>query len=81
MLAVLLPGELGVQMTNRIRFLHKELDSGQHSITSPDLKGFCIVAATETEAVKQAIDMLEVIRSRRGNANHERVVAVEFEAA
>ena len=66
-------------MTNRIRFTHKELSSGQHAITSPDIKGFCIVAATSQEALQQAIAMLSVIRKRETGSAEEIVSAVEFE--
>ncbi len=68
-------------MTNRIRFKYEELASGQCAITSPDLKGFCVVAATPQDALDEALEMLAVIRGRQAGAAPERITAVEYEAA
>ena len=68
-------------MPDRIRFEHQTLASGQHAVTSPDIRGFCIVAATPEQAVDQAMEMLMVMRRRDGDDPHGRIAAVEFEAA
>lgn len=68
-------------MPDRIRFEHQTLATGQHAVTSPDIKGFCIVAATPEQAVDQAMEMLMVMRRRNGGDARRRIAAVEFEAA
>ena len=68
-------------MPMRIRFEHQTLSSGQHAVTSPDVKGFCIVAATPEGAIGQAVEMLILIWRRRAGVVQERIAAVEFEAA
>ena len=52
-------------MPDRISFETKVLSSGQHTVTSPDINGFCVVGApgeTRSEVIKQALDVLEVIQ-------------------
>ena len=68
-------------MPMRIRFEHQTLSPGQHAVTSPDVKGFCIVAATPKEAIDQAVEMLILIRRRRPGVVQERIADIEFEAA
>ncbi len=71
-------------MPNRITFEHKVLTSGQHAITSPDIKGFCVVGApddTLSNVERQAIEAVSLLRNRSAGAVRERVVAIEYEAA
>jgi len=56
-----------VPMPDRITFEHKVLTSGQHAITSPDIKGFCVVGApgdTVSDVEQQAFDVLRLLQKR-----------------
>ncbi len=68
-------------MSSRIRFEHQTLTSGQHAVTSPDITGFCVVAATPEDAVEQAKEMLMLMRRRDIGTSRERIAAIAFEAA
>jgi hypothetical protein len=61
----------------RIRLEHKTLADGRfHVVTSPDLKGFHVSAATREEAEREAFAMLALIRRERGASDVP--VAVEY---
>ncbi len=49
-------------MSDMPRLEHSVLPSGQHAITSPDVKGFCIVRDTESDARRAAVDMVATLR-------------------
>lgn len=68
-------------MPSRVRFEHQTLTSGQHAVTSPDITGFCVVAATSEDAVEQAMGMLMLMRRHDVGTAGERIAAIEFEAA
>lgn len=67
-------------MTTRVTFEHKSLlGSGQHAITSPEIKGFCIVADSREDAERRAIDMLALIQSQ-GLTPYGKLTAIEYES-
>ena len=70
-------------MPNRVTFEHKLLTgSGQHVITSPEIRGFCIVGApgdSRSDVERQAIEMLALIQSQ-GLAPRGNLAAIEYEA-
>ncbi len=69
-------------MPRKVRFEHKVLsETGQHVITSPDIKGFCIVAETYLQAERDAFDMLALLHSQGLGAAPGRLASIEFEAA
>ena len=57
----------GVVMTQRVRFEHKVLTSGQHAILSPDVLGFCVVGApgeSRWEVESHAWDARKILQAR-----------------
>lgn len=65
-------------MSDAPRFEHRILSSGEHCVTSPDVKGLCAVAGTEAEARLGAAVLLAEferlglsIRPRSGSPKHE----------
>ena len=65
-------------MSDVPRFEHRILSSGEHCVTSPDVKGLCAVAATEAEARRGAVALLAEfqrlglpIRPRSASPKHE----------
>ena len=70
-------------MRNRITFEHSTLSTGQHVISSPDVNGFRVIGAPGASLAvvqRQALEVLQLMRSRKG-AGHDRLSAVEYEAA
>ena len=54
-------------MTQRVRFTHQELSSGQHAILSPDIKGFCVIGApgeSRWDVEAQAFECLTLLQKR-----------------
>lgn len=65
-------------MSDTPRFEHRILSSGEHCVTSPDVKGLCAVAGTEAEARRGAAALLAQfqrlglpVRPRSGSPKHE----------
>ncbi len=50
-------------MPDEPRLIHRVLSSGEHSITSPDVKGLCAVADTEADARVEAYALLAKLNS------------------
>lgn len=70
-------------MTQRVRFTHRELSSGQHAILSPDIKGFCVVGApgdSRWDVERQALECLTLLQ-QRDDTIPRGLPAVEAEAA
>ena len=67
-------------MPTRVRLDHDVMtDTGLHVITSPDIKGFCIVAETSEKAERDASDMLALIRAKEFGPFSREHLAVERE--
>jgi len=49
-------------MSDSPRFVHRVLASGEHCVYAPDVKGLGAVAATENEARREALNLLEQFR-------------------
>ena len=49
-------------MNNEPRFQHRILSSGEHCVTSPDIKGLCAVAGNEADARREAIALAALFR-------------------
>lgn len=65
-------------MSDAPRFDHRILASGEHCVTSPDVKGLCAIAGTEVDARHEAGELLALfkrrgipIRPRTGRMKHE----------
>lgn len=65
-------------MSDAPRFEHRVLSSGEHCVTSPDIRGLCAVAPTEAESRQGAVALLArcvrlslPIRPRSGSPKHE----------
>ena len=67
-------------MSDAPRFVHHILSSGEHCISSPDVKGFSAVAWTELEAWQNADALLAEFR-RLGIPLQPRITALKHEAA
>ena len=69
-------------MPSKVRFTLTQLASGQHAITSPDIKGFCIVGApgeSAFEVERQAVDALMLLRQHEAGPSRG-IAAIEFAA-
>ena len=67
-------------MSDAPRYEHRILSSGEHCVTSPDVRGLCAIAATEAEARRGAVALLAQFQ-RFGLPLHPRAGAPKHEAA
>ncbi len=69
-------------MPDSIRLVHNMMsDTGLHVITSPDIKGFCIVGETHEEAETEARHALDAIRRNELGPFTKRAIEIEAKAA